>query len=177
MPKKRIKKIRGSKTCGGGAKKKRRGAGHRGGRGNAGVTKHKYLRTIKLVKAGLYQIGKHGFTRPKAVSNEYKNERYLKNKLKELKEEGVLDDYLYNFFISRTEINVGDIDLIAEKLVERGLAKKEGETYFIDLTNLGYNKLLGAGKVTKNLNIKVEYATSKAVEKIEAMGGSVSGGV
>ncbi|MBW2991143.1 uL15 family ribosomal protein [Candidatus Woesearchaeota archaeon] len=37
--KKKVKKYRGSKTHGGGAMKKRRGAGHRGGRGRAGSGK------------------------------------------------------------------------------------------------------------------------------------------
>lgn len=47
---------RGSRTHGGGSHKKRRGAGHRGGRGRAGRKKH---------EKGLYPPqGKHGFSRP-----------------------------------------------------------------------------------------------------------------
>jgi large subunit ribosomal protein L15 len=47
---------RGSRTHGGGSHKKRRGAGHRGGRGRAGRTKH---------EKGLYPPRKkHGFNRP-----------------------------------------------------------------------------------------------------------------
>ena len=37
---KKIRKLRGSRSVGGGCTKKRRGAGHRGGRGNAGLNKH-----------------------------------------------------------------------------------------------------------------------------------------
>lgn len=50
---------RGSRTHGGGSSKKRRGAGHRGGRGQAGRTKHEVH--------GKEPLGKHGFTRPDAV--------------------------------------------------------------------------------------------------------------
>ena len=39
--KKKSTKMRGSRTCGGGCSKKRRGAGHRGGRGLAGTGKKK----------------------------------------------------------------------------------------------------------------------------------------
>ena len=42
MPKKKVQKMRGSKTHGYGAKKKHRGKGSRGGKGYAGSHKHKY---------------------------------------------------------------------------------------------------------------------------------------
>lgn len=50
---------RGSRTHGGGSQKNRRGAGHRGGRGRAGRTKHE--------SANYPPRGKHGFDRPDAV--------------------------------------------------------------------------------------------------------------
>ena len=43
----------------------------------------------------------------------------------------------------------------------------------IDLTELGYDKLLGSGKISKSLHIIVKEASSRAVEKVEAAGGSV----
>ncbi len=173
MAKKKVKKYRGSRTCGGGSHKKRRGAGHRGGRGNAGVFKHKYLRTIKLVKAGLYQIGKRGFTRPKCVVRENILERRLKNRLRELKEKEILDEYLYRFFKSRKDLNVGDLCIIIDKLVDVGLAEKEGDVYKIDLSKIGYSKLLGGGNVDKKLHVIVESATAKAIEKVEKAGGVI----
>ncbi len=175
MPKKKVKKYRGSRTCGGGSHKKRRGAGNRGGRGNAGVHKHKYIKFVKLAKLGLYQFGKHGFTRPKCVRKDYINERNVKETLRELKKAGKLDEYTYKFLYSRPELNVGDLDEIVEKLVELGLAEKSGDMYRVDLTELGYTKLLGAGSVTKPIEVKVFEATPKAISKIEAAGGSVLG--
>jgi large subunit ribosomal protein L15 len=173
MPKKRIKKIRGSRTCGGGSHKKRRGAGHRGGRGNAGVHKHKYIRFLKLAKEGKYEFGKHGFTRPKILTAEYLLEKELKDVLGELRESGKIDEYTYKYFLSRKDLNVGDLDAIADRLVELGIASKEGDVYSIDLAQLGYQKLLGAGKISKAMQIKVPYATPNAVAKIEEAGGSV----
>ena len=52
---------RGTRTHSGGSQKNRRGAGHRGGRGNAGREKHEFHRYDPL--------GKHGFTRPDAVQD------------------------------------------------------------------------------------------------------------
>jgi len=50
----KTKKMRGSKTCGYGSKKKHRGKGHKGGHGFAGGCKHKHLE---------WRFGRHGFTR------------------------------------------------------------------------------------------------------------------
>ncbi|AGK60142.1 LSU ribosomal protein L15P [Archaeoglobus sulfaticallidus PM70-1] len=169
MPKKKIKKIRGSRTCGGGSHKKRRGRGSRGGAGNAGILKHKYL---KAIKEG-YEIGKHGFRRPENIKLEYRLKKDLFETLRELKDDGKLDDYAYLYLKSRPELNVGDLNNIIEKLNELGLAEKEEDAFSIDLSTIGYYKLLGRGIVNKKMKVKVEYATPKAVEKIEAVGGAV----
>ena len=57
------KKFRGSRTCGGGTHKNRRGAGNRGGRGKCGACKHHATRA--LLRGYVY--GKHGFTRPQKI--------------------------------------------------------------------------------------------------------------
>lgn len=57
------KKFRGSRTCGGGTSKNRRGAGNRGGRGKAGGCKHHFVRALQRG----YSYGKHGFKRPAEV--------------------------------------------------------------------------------------------------------------
>ena len=44
----------------------------------------------------------------------------------------------------------------------------------INLTELGFDKLLGKGKINKSLNITVNEASSLAVKKVEAAGGSVN---
>ncbi len=62
-----------------------------------------------------------------------------------------------------TEINVGDLDELARKL----------GTNTINLAELGYNKLLGMGKVKKAYTVIVAYATKKAIQKVKAAGGKV----
>lgn len=58
---KKVGKYRGGSTHGGGARKKRRGAGSRGGRGHAGSGKRAGHMKMKYVKAG-HILGRHGFT-------------------------------------------------------------------------------------------------------------------
>jgi large subunit ribosomal protein L15 len=48
----------------------------------------------------------------------------------------------------------------------------QGETE-INLTEMGYTKLLGTGKIVKALTITVPACSKTAVEKIEAAGGKV----
>lgn len=43
----------------------------------------------------------------------------------------------------------------------------------INLQELGYNKLLGKGNVTKKLIITVQYSSKRAIEKIQKLGGEV----
>ncbi|MCF7866539.1 uL15 family ribosomal protein [Candidatus Woesearchaeota archaeon] len=57
---KKVSRQRGSWTHGGGEKKKRRGAGHRGGRGNAGSGKKGDAKKTMFWKDTEY-FGKHGF--------------------------------------------------------------------------------------------------------------------
>jgi len=54
------------------------------------------------------------------------------------------------------------------KLVEIAQAETK-----INLTEMGYTKLLGTGKVTKALTITVPACSKTATEKIEAAGGKV----
>lgn len=70
-------------------------------------------------------------------------------------------------------MNVGVLDEIVDRLVEAGLASKEGDSYRVDLSKLGINKLTGRGSVTKKLIVTVAKATSRAVEKIASFGGEV----
>lgn len=56
------KRQRGSRTHSGGSHKNRRGAGHRGGRGRAGRSKHEFH--------NYEPVGKHGFKRPQKVKED-----------------------------------------------------------------------------------------------------------
>jgi len=64
----KTKKFRGSMTHGRG-KKAGRGAGKRGGRGNAGLLKHKFMHMIKYMPG---HLGRYGFKRPQSVIKKVK---------------------------------------------------------------------------------------------------------
>jgi large subunit ribosomal protein L15 len=73
-------------------------------------------------------------------------------------------------------INVGQLDELVTKLaLEKRLEKKGGKP-FLDLEKLGYHKLLGAGKLTRPVNVKVRFCSERAAKKIEEAGGQILGG-
>jgi len=127
MARTKTKKFRGSMTHGKG-KKGGRGAGLRGGRGNAGLCKHKFMYMNKYMPG---HFGVHGFKRPQGI----------------LKEDKI--------------INVGEIE-------EKFPGKKT-----INLTEEGYDKLLGAGQIKSKLKITVNSASEKAIYKIKKQDGEI----
>ncbi len=69
-------------------------------------------------------------------------------------------------------INVGELaDLAWKILQEKGLA--EGETLKLNLKELGYNKLLGKGRINIPVHVNVESYSETAMKKIEAAGGKI----
>lgn len=66
-------------------------------------------------------------------------------------------------------MNVGKLDLVAEKV---SVEREKGQL-FVDLESLGFTKLLGTGKVTKPLTVKVASCSKSAAEKIKEAGGQV----
>tara|TARA_Y100000034_G_scaffold86206_1_gene103366 strand:+ start:117 stop:563 length:447 start_codon:yes stop_codon:yes gene_type:complete len=73
-------------------------------------------------------------------------------------------------------INLKDIEIKLNSLMEKGLAKKEGDKISIDLEKLGYNKLLGSGLVKSKFKIKTKFFSRKAKEKLEKIGGEIVSG-
>ena len=124
----RSQKHRGRCRTNGRGHKAGRGAGKRGGRGNAGMNKHRVMTRIKYMPN---HWGMHGFNRDPSLRT-----------------------------VSVT-VNVGQLEEMAAGADS------------IDLTELGIDKLLGSGRVTTALSVTVESASAKAVEEIEAAGGSV----
>lgn len=68
--------------------------------------------------------------------------------------------------ITNKWLNLGELQAIALKS-----GKQNGEV--LDLGSLGYDKLLGQGKVEQALSVKVPRASARAVEKLKAAGGSI----
>ncbi len=59
-------------------------------------------------------------------------------------------------------------DLLAKKLI-----KEENNSYTVNLKDLGYDKLLGSGRLTKKFIITAESASKKVVERVKKLGGEV----
>ncbi len=71
-------------------------------------------------------------------------------------------------------INVGELDQMADYLVESGLASTDEDgNISIDAGDLGIDKVLGSGKVTKPIRVKASDFSSSAEKKIEEAGGGV----
>jgi large subunit ribosomal protein L15 len=136
VPVNKRSKYRGSRTCGGGTHKNRRGAGNRGGRGRAGHRDHRFSHYLV---AGDVHNGKHGFTNQTSVHQK--------------------------------GIDIGTIDQMAGDLLATGLAEQQGDVIVIDAERIGFDKVLGGGRVTRKLSISAKAFSERAKTKIEEMGG------
>ncbi len=72
-------------------------------------------------------------------------------------------------------INVGELDEQIDKLLDGKQAEKTKEGIKIYLNRLGYDKLLGKGKVTHPFVIQVDSCSKSAAKKIEEAGGKILG--
>ena len=76
---------------------------------------------------------------------------------------------------AKNTINVSELSEQVDRFVELGFGSKDGDVYNIDLGAAGIDKLLGCGSIAFKVNVTVDEASAKAVEKIEAAGGSIVG--
>ncbi len=68
-------------------------------------------------------------------------------------------------------VNLSYLEEQADNLVEKGVASKDGDAIVIDVTDLGYDKVLAKGKITKTFKISAPKFSASAIEKIEELGG------
>ena len=68
-------------------------------------------------------------------------------------------------------VNLKYLEEQADKLIAQGKASKEGDAIVIDVTELGYDKVLAKGKITKAYKISAPQFSASAIEKIEELGG------
>ena len=121
-------------------------AGHRasGQRGGVGNAGTKKHHYIKTMIENPRYFGKHGFKRPQQLVEEL------------------------------VAINVSELDMDADKLVEKGLATAKGKRYAIDVSKLGIEKLLGGGRVERKLDLTgVKAITPSARKKVTEAGGTI----
>ena len=141
---KRSRKQRGGTSHGWGFSKRHRGKGHKPYRGSGVGKRGAHRETIYLSK-GIQPIGKHGMSvRPRRV------------------------------VVPTILMNVKSIEERLDAFVKQGIAQKSGDSYSLDLTKLGFVKLLSDGQVSKKLSITCSSCSAKAKEKIVKAGGSVT---
>lgn len=133
---KKNSRMRGSHTHGWGDKKKRRGHGHRGGKGKAGTGKR-----ADSKKPSYWHLG-----------------RVLERGFKPKNKKDI------------AAINIGSIEL----MIGNNKFEKKGENYNIDLSALGFTKLLSKGKLKHKAMITIDSATEKAAKKVTEAGGSIN---
>jgi len=103
--KKRVKKIRGTRTCGGGSHKKRRGKGSKGGSGNAGAYAHHFVRSLKQ---GMKK-GKQGRHSNSKTYDAIMNVGELAEKLEELIKTGKAEERGDAVFLDATQLGIRKI--------------------------------------------------------------------
>jgi large subunit ribosomal protein L15 len=122
---KKIRKKRGSRTCGYGITKKHRGAGSRGGRGNAGLLKHK---KTWMIKYDPDHFGKKGFKVPVKAKNIVKTItlRDLDALARKLNRTEIdVSEFGYDKVLSKG-ILTQPLTVKAKKIVDRAKKKIEG---------------------------------------------------
>ncbi len=143
--------MRGTRTQGYGRVGQHRKAGQRAGKGKTTQwKKSKKSYYLKQKELGFpdpdWDFGKHGFKRPQDI-----NRIYHVNAL-----------------------NIKDLDSKIEDLTLKNVATKTGNTYTINLKDINVQKILGRGDINKKINLTVNKASKRAIEKIEAAGGKVT---
>ena len=66
-------------------------------------------------------------------------------------------------------INISELDEISEKIS----VEQEKGKFFVNLTALGFTKLLGSGKLNKKLIVQIPSCSKSAAEKIKNSGGEL----
>jgi len=147
----KIRKKRGTRTCGYGRVGQHRKTGQRAGRGKTTQwKKSKKTYYLKQKELGFpdpdWNMGKKGFKRPQDLTRIYKT----------------------------NTLNIKDLDLKIDELVLENSATRTGNTYIINLNDINVQKILGRGEINKKINISVNKASKQAIEKVEAAGGKIT---
>lgn len=143
--KRRVHSYRGKRSSGRGNEKKGRGAGNRGGRGNAGLRKHKFTKVTAKMPEYLVHKGFTNHNKTKAVPT--------------------LNIYDIEMLVSSISDKETKVKLIEMRNITYDNSKSE-------LTFKG--KILGTGNLRSPINVKAYSWSKKAEEKINAVKGSIS---
>ena len=115
-----------------------------GGSGQSGRYRHKRSRLIRTGEfANMHYKGKKGFT---AVAP--------------TKDEG------------RT-MNLIQLSSLVDRLTSENKAQLAGDKVVVDLRELGFRKLLGAGSISRAVQVKVDECSEAAAKKLKEAGGEL----
>ncbi|MEM2024849.1 MAG: uL15 family ribosomal protein [Desulfurococcaceae archaeon] len=70
-------------------------------------------------------------------------------------------------------VNVGELNELAQEMLSKNAATREGDLVVIDVASMGYSKVLGKGKVTLPLKVIAKEVSEIAKAKINRAGGVV----
>ncbi|RME52822.1 50S ribosomal protein L15 [Candidatus Woesearchaeota archaeon] len=73
----------------------------------------------------------------------------------------------------RKGINVGSLSRLVQRRDVSGALQKEGGRIVVDLSKLGFEKLLGGGECTVKLLVRAKECSKRAKEKVDHAGGIV----
>ncbi|MFX1599799.1 MAG: uL15m family ribosomal protein [Promethearchaeota archaeon] len=143
--------MRGRRTHGYGRVGQHRKTGQRAGKGKTTQwKKSKKSYYLKQKELGFpdpdWDIGKRGFKRPQDIRRIHQV----------------------------NAINIRELDQKIDNFVLDKKASKTGNTYKINLNEINIQKVLGRGQINKVINITVNKASQKAIEKIETAGGKIT---
>jgi large subunit ribosomal protein L15 len=68
-------------------------------------------------------------------------------------------------------LNVGQLASMIDRLIAEKRAQVEGQKVSVDLTELGFRKLLGSGSISRAIRVKIEECSGSALEKLKKAGG------
>ena len=72
-------------------------------------------------------------------------------------------------------LNLSDLQNHITRWTAEGKAEKTKTGYSVNLTKIGYTKLLSQGEVSDKITVTIPAISAKAQEKLEAAGGKVEG--
>jgi large subunit ribosomal protein L15 len=114
----------------------------RGGFGNAGRYRHKKSRLIRNKEfVHMHYVGKKGFISVSQKQGEIK------------------------------ALNLRQLSAMVDRLVSQKKAKMEDQKVVVDLGEMGFEKLLGMGSISRAVRVKVDKCSASAVRKLKEAGG------
>jgi len=114
----------------------------RGGFGDSGRYRHKKSRLIRNKEfVHMHYVGKKGFISV--------NQRRKQGKV----------------------LNLTQLSAMVEKLVSEKKAQMEDQRVTVDLSQLGFRKLLGEGTISRAVRVKVDQCSESALNKLKEAGG------